>query len=258
MDIELLEEFRLDWRLSGRAHRTADLYLRDITKFLKAHECPSLADAKAWLASTDSPTVRRKRGQALRAFGRWCAENGVSGLEWARQVPLASEPATPQRTTTHDDYRAALRSAREPRHRALIELLWSGGFRRSELAALSASDIDCEGGFAVVRRSKTGEPRIVPISPEAVSAVRKALRTRREGNLLGMTSNAIRLYLARIGAPSAHAWRRGWAVHALSSGVSEASVRAAAGWASGAMVSRYTRSVAGNLAIEEFKRVWFS
>ena len=45
-----------------------------------------------------------------------------------------------------------------------------------------------------------------------------------------MTGNAIRLRLARLDAPSAHAWRRGWAVRALRVGVSEASVKAAAGW----------------------------
>ena len=41
-----------------------------------------------------------------------------------------------------------------------------------------------------------------------------------------------------MGVPSAHAWRHGWAVQALRNGVSETSVRAAAGWSSGAMVAR--------------------
>ena len=48
--------------------------------------------------------------------------------------------------------------------------------------------------------------------------------------------------------PSAHAWRRGWAVQALRSGVSETSVRAAAGWSSGAMVARYTRALSGEFS----------
>ena len=49
-------------------------------------------------------------------------------------------------------------------------------------------------------------------------------------------------------------WRRGWAVQALRNGVSETSVRAAAGWSSGAMVARYTRALSGELAVEEFRR----
>ncbi len=39
-------------------------------------------------------------------------------------------------------------------------------------------------------------------------------------------------------------------------GVSETSLRAAAGWSSGAMVARYTRALSGELAVDEFQRVW--
>ena len=40
--------------------------------------------------------------------------------------------------------------------------------------------------------------------------------------------------------------------------VSETSVRAAAGWSSGAMVARYTSALSGELAVEEFRRTWTS
>lgn len=45
-------------------------------------------------------------------------------------------------------------------------------------------------------------------------------------------------------------------MNALSMGVSEASVRAFAGCSSGEMVSRYTRTMPGALAGNEFGRVW--
>ncbi len=70
-----------------------------------------------------------------------------------------------------------------------------------------------------------------------------------------MSTNAIRLCLQRLKAPSAHAWRRGWVVQSLRSGVSEASVRASAGWATGAMVARYTNALSGELAVEEFQNL---
>ena len=38
--------------------------------------------------------------------------------------------------------------------------------------------------------------------------------------------------------------------------MSEASVKAAAGWSSGAMVSRYTIALSNELAVDEFQRVW--
>ena len=45
-------------------------------------------------------------------------------------------------------------------------------------------------------------------------------------------------------------------VEALRNGVSEASVRSAAGWSSGAMVARYTRALSGELAVSEFHQAW--
>jgi hypothetical protein len=39
-------------------------------------------------------------------------------------------------------------------------------------------------------------------------------------------------------------------------GVSETSVKAAAGWTSSAMVSRYTKSLSSEIALEEFSRSW--
>ena len=142
------------------------------------------------------------------------------------------------------------------RDKALIEVLWSCGLRRSEIARLDVSDVNFSEGFLIVRTSKTGKPRITPLSPSARHALRKHIGKCSHGSLFDMTTNAIRLCLQRLGAPSAHAWRRGWAVQALRSGVSETSVRAAAGWSSGAMVARYTRALSGELAVEEFQRSW--
>ena len=171
-------------------------------------------------------------------------------------MPLAREIKRPQETATEKDYLAALQVARTLRDKALVEVLWSCGLRRSEIARLEVSDVNFSEGFLIVRTSKTGKPRIAPLSPSARHALRKHIGKRSQGLLFGMTTNAIRLCLQRLGVPSAHAWRRGWAVQALRNGVSETSVRAAAGWSSGAMVSRYTRALSGELAIDEFLRSW--
>jgi len=256
MDEQWFDEFALDWRLEGRAHRTVELYVRDLRKFFVEYPEPTLGNAKEWLAATGSRSVQRKRAQALRAFGKWATGTGLAGLEWMQRVPLVSEVILPQQTAVESDYLAALTRVRSLRDRAVIELLWSCGLRRSELAALRVEDVDIEGGFVVVRQAKSRKPRIAPLSPSATRALRHLTRVREEGALLGLSSNGIRLLLSRLGAPSAHAWRRGWAVRALGSGVSETSVRAAAGWTSGAMVSRYTKALSESLAIEEFRRIW--
>ena len=256
MDIKLVDEFQLDWHLEGKSKQTAKNYSFDLRKFLTAFSNPSLEQAKEWVLKTDSIVGRRKRAQAIRAFGKWLADQGIPGFEWHKQLPLTKEKTFPQQTVVKADYEKALISAKTLRDKAIIEVLWSCGLRRTELAVLEVTDVDFLGGYIVVRQSKTGKPRIVPLSPNAKRALRRHLRGRTKGSLFDVQSNTVRLILRRLNAPSAHAWRRGWAVQALRNGVSETSVRAAAGWSSGAMVARYTRTLSGELAVEEFQRSW--
>jgi integrase len=256
MDLTLIDEFELDWHLSGKSKETAKKYAYDIKKFFAAHPKPSLVDAKQWILETSSIVGRRKRGQAIRAFGKWLSDQGIDEMSWSQRVPLAKEKSLPQTTATHADYLQALSRAANARDKAVIEILWSTGVRRAELCALQVEDIDFLGNFLVIRVSKTGKPRVAPISPTAKRGLRRLVYGRTSGSVFNMSPNAVRLLLQRLGAPSAHAWRRGWAVHALRNGVSETSVRAASGWSSGAMVARYTRALSGELAIEEFQRVW--
>jgi integrase/recombinase XerD len=192
----------------------------------------------------------------VRAVGKWAEEQDYELFRWWRQVPLIKEATKPQTTVTEDDYRRALKAADTARDTALIEVLWSTGLRRSEIERLEIADVNLVDSFLLVRKSKTGQPRVVPLSPQARQALRRLLKGKDSGSVFGLSSNAIRLRLQRMGTVSAHAWRRGWAVRALRAGVSEASVKAAAGWSSGAMVSRYTKSLSGELALEEFSRSW--
>jgi integrase len=258
MDRSLLGDFQLDWRLAGKAEQTAKNYVQHLNELLDQYPNPDLNDVKAWLTQVQTPVARRKRGQAVRAFGKWAEESQYDAFGWWKRVPLAKETQRPQETATEADYKKALTAATTLRDKALIEVLWSCGLRRSEIAGLMVTDVNLAEGFLVVRNSKTGKPRIAPLSPGARHALRRHLKGKPDGLVFGMTTNAIRLCLQRLQAPSAHAWRRGWAVQCLRLGVSEASVRAVAGWTSGAMVARYTRALSEELAVAEFVRSWIS
>ena len=258
MDIDIyLKEFKADWRLLGRSAATVDHYCTFVREFVSGRDASSLTltDAKEWLAAAASAESARYRGRALRAFGRWAAASDGPAWSWTSSVPLAATPPTPQPTVSEAEYERARNAARSLRDRLVIEMLWSTGMRVSELSRVQVDHVDIEGGMIVIPRTKTGRPRVVPMSERATRLCRRYVLERRTGGLLGMSPHAIQLMLRRLDAPSAHAWRRGWAVHALRRGVSEASVRAAAGWSSGAMVARYTSAVSGVLAIDEFRRV---
>ena len=249
-----LAEFEADWKLLGRSKATLGEYLR-LLRDLRAYSPtePSLGIVKAWLATSKSKDHARYRGRAVRAFGKWAEANDVEGWSWWRQVPLANVAPTPQDTVTAAQVEELLRRLTEPRDRLIVELLWSTGLRVSELSRLRWDDVNLDEGYVVVRQSKTGKPRLAPLSSRACRTMRRAPRC--TDSPLGMSTQMIQRRLNRISAPTAHAFRRGWAVHSLERGVSQSSVQTAAGWKSGAMVSRYVSLLSGSLAITEFSRL---
>jgi len=247
-----LTEFEADWKLLGRSKATLGEYMR-LLRDLRAYSLaePSLAVVKAWLATSKSKDHARYRGRAVRAFGKWAEVNDVEGWSWWRQVPLANVAPTPQETVTEREVELLLKRLVEPRDRLMVELLWSTGLRVSELSRLVWEDVNLDEQFVVVRLSKAGKPRLAPLSARACRMMRRTRKS--EGSLLGMSVQAIQRRLKRIGAPRAHAFRRGWTVSALERGVSQTSVQTAAGWQSGAMVNRYVRTASNHLAMNEFR-----
>ena len=125
MDKSLLGEFQLDWRLAGKSPATASTYVQWIEHLLSQHPEPTLVDVKEWIASTPSVSFRRKRGQAVRAFGTWAEHNNYELFTWWKLVPLAKENQRPQSTATELDYRKAVCVASTLRDKALVEVLWS-------------------------------------------------------------------------------------------------------------------------------------
>jgi integrase len=251
-----LREFTADWQLDGKALRTAVEYCRYLQQLHSYYKNPSLAEVKEWLQNPPGASVRRKKAQSVRALGRWCQDAGIDYFSFWKQVPLVTEQVTPQATVTDEIYRQVLSRCVSVRDKALVELLWSTGLRRAEIERLRVEHIDFAGSFIVVAVSKTKRPRVVPLSPTASRALRRQIGKQETGSVFKMTGTAIWCSLQKLEAPSAHAWRRGWAVHSLRNGVSETSLKSAAGWSSGAMVSRYTSALSSELALDEFHASW--
>ena len=249
---DYLDEFVADWRLTGRSATTAVTYRRYLEQLWEA--CGpdvDLGAVKTWLAGSVSAETARARARAVRAFGKWDQDNDGPGWVWWPRVPLASTAATPQPTVTEDVYKAVKGRCTRLRDTLVVELLWCSELRVSELARLHADDVNLVDSFVVVRTSKTGKPRLAPLSDQACRLIRRH-QPQPNGRLVGMSSNAIQQLMKRLDAPSPHAWRRGWAVHALKRGISQVSVQTAAGWSSGAMVARYTSAMSAELAMSEF------
>lgn len=120
---------------------------------------------------------------ALRGFLKYLARRGIDSLDPA----LVDLPKThrPQVTFLHFDEIQAMLDAIDLntetglRDRAIIELLFSGGLRVSELCKLNRSDINL-GKYEFVVRGKGSKDRPVFIDQSAAERVREYLAVRRD------------------------------------------------------------------------------
>jgi integrase len=250
-----VRRFGSHWAIRNHSPHTFKEYERYLSQLLAKFPSPAQADVEAWLAAETSISVRRMKARSLRAFGKWLTNTNDNRLSWWSQIPLPKEPEKEQPTVTLAEYLEIRERTLDPIVRLLVELLWSTGVRRTELAQLLVKDVNLEERTILVRKSKTDEPRYVPITEEAAVEISHHLQNHMDQRLVGRSSEAIRKLLKRREIPSAHPWRRGWAVDSLMSGLNEVSVRTAAGWRSGAMVARYTKKHKQQIAMSDFRKL---
>ncbi len=161
------------------------------------------------------------------------------------------------------------------RDRAMLELLYSTGVRRSECSRLTIRDIDYEGGYARITGGKGGRDRIQPLGTHAcrwmkeyLLKVRPKLLERRKGDTryetlfltrsgrrmpVGCAGKVIEKYarLAGIkGHVSPHSFRRAFATHMLEEGAHPLYIQRLLGHTTGQILNRYIRLLAVDLKAE--------
>jgi integrase/recombinase XerD len=152
------------------------------------------------------------------------------------------------------------------RDRALFELLYSSGLRVSEATNLVIGDIDFETRLVLIRQSKWGKDRVVPISEVAAGFLAKYLSGRKKkdervfigksGRMRGQTFNVLfKKRLSELGmyrkGMSAHSIRHSCATHLLSHGADLRYVQELLGHESIETTTVYTHEL-----VENMKRIY--
>lgn len=197
----------------GLGHQMADAarLLPSLVAFLQQHELPTLT-IEAALKWCQQPTlaggvtVAPRRMTAARGFARYLA-----GIDPATEIPAAGlVPLRHQRPTpflySDTDISALLAAARAltPNSRGLtyytlLGLLAATGMRIGEAITLDLSDVDHEQAVLLIRESKFGKSRLVPLQPSTMTVLEEYLaarsgfcRFRRERSLfVGRTSRRL-------------------------------------------------------------------
>jgi len=125
-----------------------------------------------------APRSIRRHIAGLSSFFAYCEREGACTRNPARGLPLPKVPEYLPAMPSPDDVSNLLGAVRIPWHRCALLLLITTGIRRSELVGLQLPDVDLEVGCLLVR-GKGGKDRLVPLSTQAVAAIREYLPHRR-------------------------------------------------------------------------------
>lgn len=194
--------------------RTVRNYQHEIQEFLDFIRAQGIEDwsgvnrdalrrYQAWLSSREyaKASVRRRLSE-LRSFGRYLVREGVLGTNPFR---MFSSPKTPRHLPNYlsqEDMRALLSipdlsTPQGLRDRAILEVLYGGGLRVSEVVELNVSSIDW-GRREVRVWGKGAKERIALLGEPAIKALRAYLETGRPV-LLGGKETTPALFINRLG-----------------------------------------------------------
>lgn len=121
------------------------------------------------------------RISAIRAWFKWLmqqdyiASNPASELQMPRVEKRLPKSLLSEREVEQILHQANTSDVLGLRDRALLEVLYSTGIRRSEVANLKITDLDLAEGTLMVRQGKGKKDRLIPIGERAVAWVKKYL-----------------------------------------------------------------------------------
>ena len=126
-------------------------------------------------------TTQRTELNGISTFFRWLVRERYLLYNPAADLELPKKPVRlPVDTFSLDEVEQILATpcVAEPlglRDRALLELLYSTGLRRAEVAALDVFDVQFDRGCVTVRAGKGKKDRVVPIGERGLAWVRRYL-----------------------------------------------------------------------------------
>ena len=246
-----VQAFLLHLHNKNFSAHTLQSYERDLQQFtdflatrkLTAVTDFSLTNVRAFLASLlDNKYARNttlRKIAALRSFANYLVEQGyLSGNPFKLLPAPKRERLLPKFLTIQETNRLIETAAGSEhygvRNRALMELLYSCGLRRSELTGLKIADVDFFNGVVKVL-GKGNKERFVPVTQTALQALRDYLATRKNpqaGDALFLNKNGTPLtgdglaYLVKnwsiksniVRKVSPHSLRHSFATHLLNNG----------------------------------------
>ncbi len=255
-----LEEF-----LSFCAQRN----IREVSQFSSTNIRSFLAALQT--QKNPSRNTMLRKIASLRSFAAYLLEQGELLQNPFKLLPAPKrEKILPKFLTVPETEQlldTAAHTKMAPRDRALFELMYSSGLRRSEVVGLKISDVDFFNGIVKVF-GKGSKERLVPVTDEALAAIKDYLACRKnpqsqealflnrngkpltgDGLAYIFKNTAIAAHLVRKVTP--HSLRHSFATHLLNNGCDLRSLQEMLGHKSLAATQVYI-----HVSVEKLKSVY--
>lgn len=151
-----------------------------------------------------SPTTRARYLTNIKQFFKWLAQENHLLYNPASELILPKTTASLPVVLTEDEVDRLMQQPdiNTPyglRDRAILELFYSAGLRRTELCNLQVSDLSLSRQTVFVREGKGGKDRLLPVGERAIAWLAKYLTDVRHQLLLSVTEAT--LFLNDYGEP---------------------------------------------------------
>jgi len=245
---KLLDKF-IKSRPSGTSPKTIRLYHLALDRFTGYPITPE--GINAYLTSLTCGNGKHNYYRCIKTLCRWLYHTEQLPVNPIERVlpPRRQKKILP--AISQEQLSILVNHALCERDRGVLNLLWYSGMRVSEAANVKAKDFNREEGTVVVLGKG--------------NRYRKALAGNgiveswfSEHDSLEITSHGIQMMLKRLGEAAgihcnAHAFRRGFCIHQVKSGLSNKVIQSLGGWLEPDMVSHYAASLTFDDALAIYK-----
>lgn len=265
---EVIARMQEELRLRNYSRKTDRAYTNHVKRFLRvvARKPADLQpeDARHYLLSLlERNLSRAHQDQAVSAL-RFLAVHVLHRPDLVRDAPRPRKERKLPSVLSGDEVRRLLECLVNPKHRALVMLIYSAGLRVGEAVRLGTEDLDLDRGLVLVRGGKNRKDRCTLLSETAVRAIEAYQRTQpvtarrylfpgaREDRPLAVRSAQKIVSRARREAGitkrmTPHTLRHSFATHLLESGTDLRYIQELLGHASTKTTEIYTHVSQSNL-----------
>mgnify|MGYP001821929321 CR=1 FL=1 len=177
---EILNRVRDALTVRGYSPRTRKVYLGHLRRFLawcgggepRLPEDPAQEGEAYILELIQRRGISRSYQNQVVSALRFLCESVLGQQSVALRIPRPRREHHLPAVLSPEEVARMLRKTRNPKHRALLMLLYSAGLRVGEVVRLKPPDLDVERGLVRVRRGKGRKDRYTLLARRAVEAVK--------------------------------------------------------------------------------------